>query len=78
MDHQSAMAIKSLEDDQYIQDYYEFHEVLGQGSFGQVRAAKHIGTNVECAIKIIDKVKLVKKQDSSIYFDLLKSEIKTL
>ena len=58
-----------------IMDYYQLGDMLGEGSFGTVRIARHKGTNTVCAIKIIDKVKIASGKDSKQYFDLLKSEI---
>ena len=57
MDHSSAMAIKKLEEHD-ITHYYEINESIGIGNFGEVRAAKHVATNVICAVKIIDKTSL--------------------
>ena len=77
MDHSSAMAIKLLEDND-VTHYYELGESIGRGEFGEVRVAKHLATNVVCAIKVIDKAALAEKQGSELYFDMLKSEIQTL
>ena len=68
------MAIKLLEDND-VTHYYELGESVGRGEFGEVRVAKHLATNVVCAIKIIDKAALDEKQGSELYFDMLKSEI---
>ena len=38
-----------------INELYEFGELLGKGSFGSVKRATRIVTNVEYAVKIIDK-----------------------
>lgn len=40
-----------------------------------MKVAKHLATNVVCAMKIIDKSLLADHQDSEVYFDMLKSEI---
>ena len=52
-------------------------EQLGEGSFGKVCAGKHTRTDVECAMKIISKVKLLKKKDERL-FNLLEHEIGVL
>ena len=38
-----------------ITDYYVLGDMLGEGTFGTVRLAKHRDTDTICAIKIIDK-----------------------
>ena len=38
-----------------IRDYYVLGDMLGEGTFGTVRLAKHRDTDTICAIKIIDK-----------------------
>ena len=58
-----------------ITHYYEINESIGIGNFGEVHAAKHLATNVVCAIKIIDKTALSQREGSQIYFEMLKSEI---
>jgi 3-phosphoinositide dependent protein kinase-1 len=40
---------------------YEFGRVIGEGSFGQVRLAREKGSEQVVAIKILDKVQLVKE-----------------
>ena len=38
-----------------IDETYELGEVLGEGSFGQVRRARHKMAGIDCAVKIIKK-----------------------
>ncbi|KAL6071239.1 3-phosphoinositide dependent protein kinase-1 [Balamuthia mandrillaris] len=40
---------------------FQFGKVLGEGSYGQVRLAKEIATGEKYAIKILDKMHIVKK-----------------
>ncbi len=48
----SDASVAQRDDD--IAKRYVINDVLGKGSFGEVRKAMHIKANVECAIKIID------------------------
>ena len=50
--------IKSLNIIENISDHYKICELLGQGSFGQVRKATHVKLGIECAVKIIKKVEI--------------------
>ena len=43
---------------------YRLKETLGQGNFAQVKKALHIDTNIEVAVKILDKLKMVEFDDS--------------
>ena len=49
---------KNLKQINDINEIYEFGELLGKGSFGVVQRATRIGTNFECAVKVIDKKSL--------------------
>lgn len=49
---------KNLKQIENINEIYEFKDLLGKGSFGAVKRATRIGTNFECAVKIIDKESL--------------------
>lgn len=40
-----------------INERYVAGKVIGEGSFGKVRLAKHKKANIECAIKMIKKKK---------------------
>jgi len=40
-------------EDACVHEHYSFHEKLGQGAFGQVRACAQRGTKLSCAVKII-------------------------
>jgi len=55
-----------------IKSKYEFFEPLGKGSFGEVRNARHIKAQVECAVKIIKKKAI---QTHQILVDLMKNEL---
>ena len=74
MDFRSAMKLRETSN---IKTDYKICEELGRGNFGRVCAGKHTRTNVECAIKVIDKVKL-KKRDDDRLFNLLEHEIDVL
>ena len=41
-----------------VRQEYRIGRKLGAGNFGQVFEAMHTRTDVECAVKVIDKVKL--------------------
>lgn len=43
-----------------IDNFYKIDNVIGRGAFGEVVKAKHLFSNEERAIKIIDKKKLKK------------------
>ena len=58
-----------------IKDRYKIGQVLGEGSFGQVRIAMHRQANVKCAIKIIKKEKI---SQHKILLDLMQNELKVL
>ena len=75
MDFRSARRLRVTND--VNEDYAFSTKQLGSGNFGQVHEAMHTRTEVECAVKIIDKVKLKKRNDDR-YFELLKSEIDVL
>jgi hypothetical protein len=58
-----------LEDDTELESFYELKDLLGQGrsaiwsfplmlSFGTVHRARHLASDLEWAIKIIDKKKV--------------------
>ena len=47
-----------IEDEKQIESIYEFGEILGKGSFGVVKEAKHIETESRWAIKAINKEKV--------------------
>ena len=51
------------------------YELLGKGSFGEVRKANHIKANVNCAVKIIKKKAIQKHQ---ILVDLMHNELQVL
>ena len=74
MDFRNAMKLRETAN---IETDYMITEELGRGSFGQVCVGKHTSTDVECAIKVIDKVKLQNKGDKRL-FNLLESEIDVL
>ncbi len=38
-----------------IRSTYKIYRALGKGSFGEVRRARHIKADVDCAIKMIKK-----------------------
>ncbi|XP_031565522.1 serine/threonine-protein kinase 33-like [Actinia tenebrosa] len=46
-----------IEDEKQIEEIYEFGEMLGKGSFGVVKEAKHIETGTRWAIKAVNKEK---------------------
>ena len=56
-----------------LHDYYELGENLGKGKYGLVKAATHLKTGQECAVKIIKKKELSIKD-----LELLKREIEVL
>ena len=74
MDFSSMVKLRETED---IANEYMICEQLGEGNFGTVCAGKHRRTDVECAIKIINKVELLKKGDRRL-FNLLEHEIGVL
>lgn len=41
-----------------IKERYKIGQILGEGSFGQVRLAIHKKADIKCAIKIIQKAKV--------------------
>jgi len=43
-----------------IDNFYKIDNVIGRGAFGEVVRSKHLFSNEERAIKIIDKKKLKK------------------
>lgn len=47
-----------IEEEKQIEEIYEFGEVLGKGSFGVVKEAKHIATGTRWAIKAVNKEKV--------------------
>lgn len=59
----SAIKHTRIEDKQ-IEEIYEFGEVLGKGSFGVVKEAKHIESDTRWAIKAINKEKVRKIRSS--------------
>lgn len=58
-----------------IKHTYQLMEPLGKGSFGEVRKARHIKADVDCAIKIIKKKAI---QKHKILVDLMHNELKVL
>ena len=58
-----------------IRDTYKLGEVLGKGTFGEVRRAEHLKAKFVCAIKVIDKLKL---KNNQIYFELMQNELQVL
>lgn len=40
-------------EDECVHEHYTFHEKLGEGAFGQVRACVQRGTKLQCAVKIV-------------------------
>lgn len=53
---------------------YQIQESIGKGNFGQVRRAIHIDTQVQVAIKILNKAKVFENKD----FERVKREIEIL
>ena len=49
---------KNLKQVKNIHDVYKFEELLGKGSFGQVRKATRYGSNNQVAVKIVEKMSL--------------------
>ena len=43
---------------------YRLKEIIGLGNFGKVRKALHIDTNIEVAVKILDKIKMIEFDDT--------------
>ncbi len=41
-----------------IEEFFNFHEVIGKGGFSKVRKAVHKATGDEYAVKILDKSKI--------------------
>jgi serine/threonine protein kinase len=58
-----------------IKDLYKLGDVLGKGTFGEVRKADHIKAKFVCAVKAIDKVKL---RNNQVYFELMQNELLVL
>ena len=58
-----------------IKDLYKLGDVLGKGTFGEVRKADHIKAKFVCAVKAIDKVMLLNNQ---VYFELMQNELLVL
>ena len=54
---QDMMGIKKSDS---IDNFYEIEKVIGRGSFGEVVKAKHVFSNEERAIKIIEKARIKK------------------
>lgn len=50
--------MQSLQKIDRIEDRYELGKFLGQGSVGQVHAAKHKKIHLSCAVKIVPKDKM--------------------
>ena len=55
-----------------IKERYKIGQLLGEGSFGQVRLAMHRQAEVKCAIKIIKKEKINEHQ---VLQDLMANEL---
>ena len=47
-----------IEDEQHLEDFYEFGRKLGQGSFGIVREVIHRATGTQWACKVVNKEKV--------------------
>jgi serine/threonine protein kinase len=58
-----------------IKDIYRLGDVLGKGTFGEVRRADHIKAKFVCAVKVIDKIKL---KNNQVYFELMQNELLVL
>ena len=58
-----------------IKENYELKDLIGKGSFGEVRRARHLKARVDCAIKIIKK-KAIEKHE--ILVNLMHNELKVL
>ena len=72
---QSFKTFRGLKKIENIKDRYKIGQVLGEGSFGQVRIAIHRQANIKCAIKIIKKEKVNEHQ---ILKDLMANELQVL
>jgi serine/threonine protein kinase len=68
-DFRGFKKIKSIEKD------YVLENVLGKGTFGEVKKATNIKGQFICAVKIIDKNKL---KSNEVYFELMQSELEVL
>ena len=58
-----------------ISDVFEFEEMVGKGSFGNVKKARPRGSNIPMAVKIVDKVSL---SANSALLDQIFSDLKLL
>lgn len=58
--HQDRISQVSHHDDRGkpIEEYFNFHEVIGKGGFSKVKKAVHKATGDEYAVKILDKCKI--------------------
>lgn len=48
-----------IDDESWIEKYYEIGEKIGQGMFGKVFKVKHIETEAYWAMKVINKEKVI-------------------
>ena len=63
-----------IDDANEFKNMYKEVRGLGCGNFGEVKAMIHLGSGVECAVKIVDK-EYLNNQDG---LELMKQELITL
>ena len=54
--------IETLREVDNINDHFKFGKLLGSGTFGEVKKARNIELDLNCAVKIISKEALMKQE----------------
>ena len=73
MDFKAQLTLRTIN---IFSQEYDMKDVLGCGAFGVVRLAIHKPTDCKVAVKVVNKMKISKKNPK--YIELLKKEITTL
>ena len=55
--------MKGLRPIEKVRDRYKLSKLLGKGQYGSVRQGQHRASGVNCAIKMIEKKKIVSESD---------------
>ena len=65
-----------IENNYIFDDEFEKGDELGSGAFGKVYLVKHISTELQCAVKIVEKDKIESMDEQ--YIGLMKQELEVL